>query len=514
MKKQFILCLIIFGSLVKYQAQITIDTAPSDDTADCTDSSDPDANADFQVWLMNNGNGLASSGCGTITDPWPTAYSPGDWDVSDPCNIFVDVTWDVEDDCGSTVIQVTATFTIIDVDPPLLNSAAEDGVAECDGTDTDSHPDVQVWLINNANADFDDDCSAANNLTWFNDYDISNFVPSTSCDPNQFVGSISVDFWTEDECGNISGMTTATFTIEDTSAPDFISPPADITVDCNSPDKEMTVIDWISDISNSGNISDFSDCSDPASIIVTNDYDGSLPGCGGTKDVEFTVTDECGNVSTAVATIYMESFATSVSFQSNATNTVEGNTTSGICLQISNESSTVATDVEVMINSSGTVINGTDIMFVDTVQNFQFPAASFADICFDVEIIDDMEIETSETIQFDITNVTGGVNAAIGNIPTHTFTIIDNDDNDGDGIGNDIDNCPDISNPIQEDIDEDGIGDVCDNSNQVDVVSEFEENIFVSKAHRGIILKSENGNCFILVVSDNGSFQSIPVECP
>src|SRR5262249_26216537 len=41
-------------------------------------------------------------------------------------------------------------------------------------------------------------------------------------------------------------------------------------------------------------------------------------------------------------------------------------------------------------------------------------------------------------------------------------TVSANQDSDGDGVIDSVDNCPGIANPDQSDLDGDGIGDVCD----------------------------------------------------
>jgi len=50
------------------------------------------------------------------------------------------------------------------------------------------------------------------------------------------------------------------------------------------------------------------------------------------------------------------------------------------------------------------------------------------------------------------------------------------DDIDGDGILNTPDNCPLIANPLQKDIDNDGIGDVCDNDHDNDAILNGDDN--------------------------------------
>jgi len=63
---------------------------------------------------------------------------------------------------------------------------------------------------------------------------------------------------------------------------------------------------------------------------------------------------------------------------------------------------------------------------------------------------------------------TGGLpyaNFDIGSVlgATSYFDDVKVQRDDGDGIPVDEDNCPDVSNPNQEDLDEDGVGDICDN---------------------------------------------------
>jgi len=205
---------------------------------------------------------------------------------------------------------------------------------------------------------------------------------------------------------------------------------------------------------------------------------------------------------------------TMVSFASTTHSETEGNIQSDICISIANEDPINATNCEVQLLSSSSATNGIDYNTIGNIQNFEFPAGSAIDQCFSLSLIDDLDIEQDETVIFEIVSVSGGNNAGVSSPEITTFTIIDNDDVDGDGIGNTLDNCVANFNPGQEDLDNDGIGDVCDMSNDVTQLFESKDNIYINKNHSGVIIKSPDGNCWILTVNNNGAIQSTAVECP
>ena len=476
------------------EAQLTWDVTPSDQAFECDDNGQ--TNTDILNYIATI---TATSAC----DPGGEMVIDDYADLGDySCGDSFMITFDATDNGCSTPISETITVNIEDTEEPVVDISPSDLFLTCDPSTNAG--DINNWLAANANATFSDDCTAVGSIVVTNDY---------SGTPPDCGDEESVTFDLLDECGNLASFT-ADITIDDFDAPSFNAALPDLTLDCNDPNNPTLLNDWFTDIYNNSNVSDVNDCTDANDLIIYDNYDGTLPACLGSEDVTFTVEDECGNTGTAIATIILDQISTYVSFIDDVSSETESNTTVSICLQIVNESPTMASDVEVTINGSSTVTNGTDITFINPVQNFQFPVGSSADICFNVEVIQDGDIESNEFIQFDITNVSGGDNASAGTFPSHTFTINDDDDTDGDGVPDVVDNCPDNYNPDQTDVDNDGIGNVCDTNNQVNQIVEFEDNLYMSKAYSGVILKSPNGSCYILVVDDNGMFQSWPVECP
>jgi hypothetical protein len=86
-----------------------------------------------------------------------------------------------------------------------------------------------------------------------------------------------------------------------------------------------------------------------------------------------------------------------------------------------------------------------------------------------------------------------------------------NNDQDGDGVVDSLDNCIAVANPDQADYDNDGIGDLCDTlENRVTI----DLGILYQKDAEGILLKGRDGNCYLLFMDSNGVLQSELRPCP
>ena len=232
---------------------------------------------DLAAWLASNGGaGIADDVCGNVT--WSNNFSG----LGMTCagSGAVEVIFSATDDCGN-VANTSAIFTIEDTTAPNLSVAAMDETVECDGSGNTAA--LQAWLDDHGGARVDDDLCGSN-VTW----DESGY--GTISDLCGATGALTIEFIASDDCGN-TVSSTATFTIQDTTAPQALA------------NNFSTVLDG------TGN----------ASITVADIDGGSSDGCGsvtmtvspssfdcddiGDQTVTLTVVDDCGLSSTATATV-------------------------------------------------------------------------------------------------------------------------------------------------------------------------------------------------------------------
>ena len=159
---------------------------------------------------------------------------------------------------------------------------------ECDGSGNTT--ELSNWLASiGTTGAASDDCSG---ITWTNNFTaLSDLCGAT--------GSAFVTFTATDECG-LTSTTSRTFTIEDTTDPAWVTPPADMTVECDgTADPSGAFAAWLVSFSG-GDI-----CGTAA---VTDNSAGLSDDCGatGTETVTFTLTDDCGNFITMDATFTIE----------------------------------------------------------------------------------------------------------------------------------------------------------------------------------------------------------------
>ncbi|MGB1636044.1 MAG: HYR domain-containing protein, partial [Flavobacteriales bacterium] len=282
------------GNWSTANATVTVQdvTAPTAVAQNITIQLDSDGNATTTAAAVDNGS---SDACGVTLGLSKTAF-----DCTDLGDNTVTLT---VTDPSNNQTTTTATVTVEDNVDPVITLAAANSTVECDGAGNSAA--FTAWLNNHGGATATDACG---DLTWtHNSTGLSDLCGAT--------GAETVTFRVTDDSGNFA-ETTATFTISDTTPPTAAANNFTVQLDA------------------SGN----------ASITTTNINNASSDICGtvtlsldvtafdcsdvGSNPVVLTVTDDCGNSSTANATVTVQDL---LSPTITAPADVSVSTDSGIC---------------------------------------------------------------------------------------------------------------------------------------------------------------------------------------
>ncbi|QCE43223.1 Ig-like domain-containing protein [Psychroserpens sp. NJDZ02] len=212
------------------------------------------------------------------------------------CTTVIKRTFTVTDDCGNTATAIT-NITIKDTTGPdlsscnLISQTNEECSSANNNTIVDDWNAANISLLQNCSTD---NCTVSANLVVTSNYYYSNFIKDCGTS-----GSITVTYTVRDECDNTS-TTSATLTIEDNTGPDLTNcATINKTIECNSTSNQSEANDW-----NNNNIAALRNCgTDDCDIDSTNNvtsnfnFSNYVPNaCGGTIEAEYSVIDDCGNI--------------------------------------------------------------------------------------------------------------------------------------------------------------------------------------------------------------------------
>jgi hypothetical protein len=195
---------------------------------------------------------------------------------------LVTINLSVLDACDNAT-PVTLTWILRDNVSPVVTTAPQDVTVQCQPGGNEA--EFQAWLDDRAGMRVQDAC-----------FESSIAVGDIQSDPGcGNTGSRTVQFTPSDVCGNLGETLTATFTIIDTLAPQFLTLPQSVLVECG-PDNEAQLAQFIADFAGAV----VEDCSEVTwSVSVWPDESGYQCGDNFSRIVQFTVTDACGQSSSA-----------------------------------------------------------------------------------------------------------------------------------------------------------------------------------------------------------------------
>jgi gliding motility-associated-like protein len=302
-------------------------------TFSATDAGENTSTETQNITVMANGGPTVSAGflasIADVTvscDMIPVAPTLTAADISDDCTLPADVMivnngsetinvvgltcpttqlitriWTLEDDCG-LLSNSTQTITVQDNTAPVITPPATTNVTiQCTGVPTD--PETQILSYEN-NFTVSDNCSPVN---WSNDY---TGLTGGMC---AGTGTATVNYTASDGCN--SANVTINFTVEDSNSPNITTGAQDEEVDCDGNGNITDLNNWLAA---DGNAIAMDGCSPSGlvqSVAVLSDMTTDDPiialanavatGCTANLvaviTVQFTFTDDCGNMSTTDA---------------------------------------------------------------------------------------------------------------------------------------------------------------------------------------------------------------------
>jgi hypothetical protein len=245
-------------------------TPPQNVVVDCG----PNNLAQYQNWLNTHGGAVATDYCNT-TFMWSYTVSNGVGQCGNTFKRYVKFT--VKDDCGNRATKI-ASFTVVDMTPPVFVVPAQDLTVECSEDDQTGEASYYEWLDNRAGSQVVENCGVAKL-----EYHLSNEVKGCG-----HSWSRTVVFTAIDECLNLS-QDAATFSFVDHTPPVIVSCAPDMTVECTEDVSLPAPQD----------VNAYDVCGQATVTLASTD----VKGYGCEKDpmyvtYTYAATDECGNVST------------------------------------------------------------------------------------------------------------------------------------------------------------------------------------------------------------------------
>ncbi|MBW3518360.1 gliding motility-associated C-terminal domain-containing protein [Flavobacterium sp. NKUCC04_CG] len=232
----------------------------------------------LNAWLNNHGGAISSDNCGTIT--WTHNYNG----LTAACGNTGSavVTFKATDSCGN-FSETVATVTIADKTPPVITKQAQNLTVACG---PNAEQTLNNWLLNRGGAEATDNCGT---VTWTHNYVE---LTTRTCGVTGFA---LVTFTATDACGN-TATTTATYKVEDTTAPVITHPAENKIVECDGTNYRTAMNLWLL---SHGRATVAQACSD---VTWTHNFTALSAGETGSAEVTFTATDACGNWVSTTAT--------------------------------------------------------------------------------------------------------------------------------------------------------------------------------------------------------------------